>query len=88
MVFFFVTCKICKFLCVLQICTRGRIHVMKYLHTEAMKEERKRGMLNDGDHRRNVTKPIHSSYVTVYVYSRLVHTEENNECENGNDVNS
>ena len=61
---------------------------MKYLHTEAMKEDRKRGMLNDGDHRRNVTKPIHSSYVTVYVYSRLVHTEENNECENGNDVNS
>ena len=61
---------------------------MKYLHTEAMKEDRKRGMLNDGDHRRNFTKPIHSSYVTFYVYSRLVHTEcKKYKFENGNDIN-
>ena len=49
----------------LQICTRGRIHVMKYLHTEAVKEDRKRGIMNESDHRRNFTKSIQQSYVTV-----------------------
>ena len=35
----------------LQLCTRGRIHIFKFLEIEAIKEDRKRGIL-EGDCRR------------------------------------
>ncbi|XP_059178730.1 leucine-rich repeat and calponin homology domain-containing protein 1-like isoform X8 [Physella acuta] len=31
------------------ICTKGRQHIMKYLHTEAIKEDRKRGIIMNSD---------------------------------------
>ncbi|XP_076453861.1 uncharacterized protein LOC143289000 [Babylonia areolata] len=40
------------------ICTRGRQHIMKYLHTEAIKEDRKRGILSDSDMKRLIRKSL------------------------------
>lgn len=40
-----------------QLCTRGRIHIFKYLEIEAIKEDRKRGILEGGDCRRLPRKP-------------------------------
>ena len=39
-----------------QLCTRGRIHIFKYLEIEAIREDRKRGVL-EGDCRRLPRKP-------------------------------
>ncbi len=39
------------------MCTRGRIHIFKYLEIEAIKEDRKRGILEGGDCRRLPRKP-------------------------------
>ena len=36
---------------------------MKYLHTEAVKEDRKRGVLHETEHRRHNYKPLQPSYV-------------------------
>ena len=36
----------------MQLCTRGRIHIFKYLEMEAIKEDRKRGIIEGGDCRR------------------------------------
>ena len=41
----------------LQLVSRGRIHVFKYLEIQAIKEDRKRGVLQDnGDYRRSYRK--------------------------------
>ncbi|XP_013068601.2 leucine-rich repeat and calponin homology domain-containing protein-like isoform X8 [Biomphalaria glabrata] len=41
------------------ICTKGRQHIMKYLHIQAVKEDRKRGILNnDPDMKRNLRKSL------------------------------
>lgn len=40
-----------------QLCTRGRIHIFKYLEIEAIKEDRKRGVLEGVDGRRLPRKP-------------------------------
>ncbi|KAK7486504.1 hypothetical protein BaRGS_00022305 [Batillaria attramentaria] len=40
------------------ICTRGRQHIMKYLHTEAIKEDRKRGILSESDMKRLIRKSL------------------------------
>ena len=40
-----------------QLCIRGRIHIFKYLEIEAIKEDRKRGILEGGDCRRLPRKP-------------------------------
>lgn len=45
------------FIILLQLCTRGRIHIFKYLEIEAIKEDRKRGILEGGDCRRLPRKP-------------------------------
>ena len=45
------------FIPLLQLCTRGRIHIFKYLEIEAIKEDRKRGILEGGDCRRLPRKP-------------------------------
>ncbi|XP_059352731.1 leucine-rich repeat and calponin homology domain-containing protein 1-like isoform X2 [Daphnia carinata] len=39
------------------LCTRGRIHIFKYLEIEAIKEDRKRDILEGGDCRRLPRKP-------------------------------
>ena len=40
----------------LQLVSRGKIHVFKYLEIQAIKEDRKRGVLTDGDYRRSYRK--------------------------------
>ncbi|XP_041349967.1 leucine-rich repeat and calponin homology domain-containing protein 2-like isoform X9 [Gigantopelta aegis] len=40
------------------ICTRGRQHIMKFLQSEAIREDRKRGILNDTDMKRLVRKSL------------------------------
>ena len=40
----------------LQLCSRGRIHVFKYLEIQAIKEDRKRGVLTDSEYRRSYRK--------------------------------
>ncbi|XP_070172982.1 leucine-rich repeat and calponin homology domain-containing protein 1-like isoform X2 [Littorina saxatilis] len=40
------------------LCTRGRQHIMKYLHTEATKEDRKRGVMSDTDMKRILRKSL------------------------------
>lgn len=42
---------------IFQLCTRGRIHIFKYLEIEAIKEDRKRDILEGGDCRRLPRKP-------------------------------
>ena len=36
-----------------QLCSRGRVHVFKYLEIQAVKEDRKRGVLTDQEYRRS-----------------------------------
>ncbi|XP_059086577.1 leucine-rich repeat and calponin homology domain-containing protein-like isoform X4 [Tigriopus californicus] len=38
------------------LCSRGRIHVFKYLEIQAIKEDRKRGVLTEGEYRRSYRK--------------------------------
>ncbi|ESO96641.1 hypothetical protein LOTGIDRAFT_143816, partial [Lottia gigantea] len=40
------------------ICTKGRKHIMKYLHIEAIKEERKRGILHESEMKRLARKSL------------------------------
>lgn len=40
----------------LQLCNRGRVHVFKYLEIQAIKEDRKRGVLTDVEYRRSYRK--------------------------------
>ena len=39
-----------------QLCSRGRVHVFKYLEIQAIKEDRKRGVLTDVEYRRSYRK--------------------------------
>ena len=39
-----------------QLCNRGRVHVFKYLEIQAIKEDRKRGVLTDNEYRRSYRK--------------------------------
>ena len=41
---------------IFQLCSRGRIHVFKYLEIQAIKEDRKRGVLTDSEYRRSYRK--------------------------------
>ncbi|XP_064638405.1 serine/arginine repetitive matrix protein 1-like [Lineus longissimus] len=52
------------------VCLKGRVHIMKYLQLEAMKEDRKRGILSDNDMRRNFRKSS-SIHVTSDDFSRF-----------------
>ena len=36
-----------------QLCSRGRVHIFKYLEIQAVKEDRKRGVLTDQEYRRS-----------------------------------
>ena len=36
-----------------QLCSRGKVHVFKYLEIQAIKEDRKRGVLTDSEYRRS-----------------------------------
>lgn len=38
------------------LCCRGRVHIFKYLETQAIKEDKKRGVLTDGEYRRSYRK--------------------------------
>ncbi len=38
------------------LCSRGRVHIFKYLEIQAIKVVRKRGVLNDGEYRRSYRK--------------------------------
>ena len=38
---------------VFQLCSRGRVHVFKYLEIQAVKEDRKRGVLTEQEYRRS-----------------------------------
>ena len=40
----------------LQLISRGPFHIFKYLEIQAIKEDRKRGVLTDGDYRRSYRK--------------------------------
>ncbi|KAK3095699.1 hypothetical protein FSP39_017790 [Pinctada imbricata] len=40
------------------VCTKGKQHIMKYLQIEAIKEDRKRGILNDTEMKRLVRKSL------------------------------
>ncbi|XP_064615281.1 LOW QUALITY PROTEIN: uncharacterized protein LOC135479385 [Liolophura sinensis] len=40
------------------VCKKGRVHIMKYLQIEALKEDRKRGVLSDTDMKRLVRKSL------------------------------
>ena len=39
--------------CFFQLCSRGRVHIFKYLEIQAVKEDRKRGVLTDQEYRRS-----------------------------------
>ena len=36
-----------------QLCSRGKVHVFKHLEIQAIKEDRKRGVLTDSEYRRS-----------------------------------
>ena len=38
------------------LCGRGRVHIFKYLEVQAIKEDKKRGVLTDGEYRRSYRK--------------------------------
>jgi len=38
------------------LCGRGRVHIFKYLEIQAIKEDKKRGVLTDGEYRRSYRK--------------------------------
>ncbi len=37
----------------MQLCSRGKVHVFKYLEIQAVKEDRRRGVLSDAEYRRS-----------------------------------
>ena len=43
------------------LCSRGRVHIFKYLEIQAIKEDRKRGVLTDGEYRRSYRRPTTST---------------------------
>ena len=40
----------------LQLVSRGKVHIFKYLEIQAIKEDRKRGVLTDSEYRRSYRK--------------------------------
>ena len=54
---------LCAF-CPFQLCSRGRVHVFKYLEIQAIKEDRRRGVLTDGEYRRSYRKTGGSSQLS------------------------
>lgn len=77
----------------MQLCTRGRIHIFKYLEMEAIKEDRKRGILESGDCRRMLPrKPstLPDTRFSAYDPRRKRYTVHDNSSSvyNGNIVNT
>ncbi|XP_074658523.1 uncharacterized protein LOC141911413 isoform X2 [Tubulanus polymorphus] len=60
-----------------QICTKGRVHIMKYLQMEAIKEDRKRGVLSDCDVRRHFRKSASVHTVPDDFRTHLINSLEN-----------
>ena len=53
------------------LCGRGRVHIFKYLEIQAVKEDKKRGVLTDGEYRRRYCSNLLS---TVHLYRILAVT--------------
>jgi len=52
-----------------QLVSRGRIHVFKYLEIQAIKEDRKRGVLTDSEYRRSYRKTTQLNDFRYYFFS-------------------
>ena len=57
--------------CVCQICTRGLVHIMKFLHTQAARSETKRDVLRSDFNVLGTVKRSQSCMPSVYVPDRL-----------------
>ncbi len=43
------------------LCSRGKVHIFKYLEIQAIKEDRKRGVLTENEYRRSYRRPTTSA---------------------------
>ena len=58
------------------LCGRGRVHIFKYLEIQAVKEDKKRGVLTDGEYRRRYCSNLLSTLLyTCTVPSQLPQDE-------------
>ncbi|XP_046581328.1 leucine-rich repeat and calponin homology domain-containing protein 2-like isoform X11 [Haliotis rubra] len=58
------------------ICTRGRQHIMKFLQIEAIKEDRKRGILNDMDMKKLARKSLPPQQTSDELRNMLLESPE------------